>query len=182
MLKKLFGLAVASLFTVSTIATTPALAEDAKKMDKKVEAKKEDKKADKKMDAKKEDKKADKKMDAKKEDKKADKKMDAKKEDKKADKKMDAKKEDKKADKKMDAKKEDKKADKKMDAKKMTSVNINKATEAELKNLPGVGDVVAKAIVEHRKKNGNFKKIEDLKAVKGIGDKTFEGMKKMLAL
>ena len=57
------------------------------------------------------------------------------------------------------------------------AVNINTATEAELDKLPGVGPAKAKAIVEDRKKNGSFKTTDDLKRVKGIGDKNFEAMK-----
>lgn len=57
------------------------------------------------------------------------------------------------------------------------AVNINTATEAELDKLPGVGPAKAKAIVEDRKKNGPFKTTDDLKRVKGIGDKNFEKLK-----
>ncbi|MCX7175240.1 MAG: helix-hairpin-helix domain-containing protein [Proteobacteria bacterium] len=57
------------------------------------------------------------------------------------------------------------------------AVNINTATEAELDQLPGVGPAQAKAIVEDRKKNGPFKTTDDLKRVKGIGDKNFEKLK-----
>jgi competence protein ComEA len=57
------------------------------------------------------------------------------------------------------------------------AVNINTATEAELDKLPGVGPAKAKAIIEDRKKNGPFKTADDLKRVKGIGDKNFEKLK-----
>lgn len=57
------------------------------------------------------------------------------------------------------------------------AVNINTATEAELEKLQGIGPAKAKAIVEDRKKNGPFKTADDLKRVKGIGDKNFEKLK-----
>lgn len=57
------------------------------------------------------------------------------------------------------------------------AVNINTAPEAELLKLQGVGPVIAKAIVDDRKNNGSFKTIDDLKRVKGIGDKNFEKLK-----
>ncbi|MFA6313181.1 MAG: helix-hairpin-helix domain-containing protein [Sterolibacterium sp.] len=57
------------------------------------------------------------------------------------------------------------------------AVNINTATEAELEKLQGIGPAKAKAIVEDRKKNGPFKTAEDLKRVKGIGDKNFAALK-----
>jgi competence protein ComEA len=50
-------------------------------------------------------------------------------------------------------------------------VNINSASAAQLATLKGLGDVKAQAIVEHREKNGPFKSVDDLKQVKGIGDK-----------
>ena len=57
-------------------------------------------------------------------------------------------------------------------------VNINKADAAALmENLPGIGEVKAKAIVDHRKKNGDFKSIDDLLKVQGIGEATFKNIK-----
>lgn len=104
---------------------------------------------------------------------------------KKSDKKVEVKSEKKAA--KKDSAKMNKKASKKLEAKKMdmkklVPVNINTATETELKNIPGIGEKIAKAIVEQRTKVGKFKKLEDLKSVKGIGDKSFEKMKKALSL
>jgi competence protein ComEA len=48
-------------------------------------------------------------------------------------------------------------------------LNINRATEAELESLPGIGPAVAKRIVARRDSIGRFEKLEDLDAVKGIG-------------
>lgn len=53
-------------------------------------------------------------------------------------------------------------------------ININKASQEELVQLPRVGEAVAKRIIEYREKNGPFKTVEDLKAVQGIGDKIFD--------
>ncbi|MDB5801987.1 MAG: topoisomerase [Rhodocyclales bacterium] len=64
----------------------------------------------------------------------------------------------------------------------IAAVNINTATEQELDSLPGVGPAKAKAIVEYRKANGNFKSVDDLKNVKGIGDKTFADLKSQIAV
>ncbi len=55
-------------------------------------------------------------------------------------------------------------------------IDINTASAAELATLPGIGDSKAKAIVEHRAVDP-FRSIEDLKKVKGIGDKTFESLR-----
>jgi len=53
-------------------------------------------------------------------------------------------------------------------------IDINKASVEELVELPRVGEAVAKRIVLFREKNGPFKKVEDLKSVRGIGDKVFD--------
>ncbi len=62
------------------------------------------------------------------------------------------------------------------------AVNINSATKEQLETLNGIGPVKAQAIIDYRKKNGSFKSLEDIKKVNGIGDKTFDALKKDLAL
>lgn len=54
-------------------------------------------------------------------------------------------------------------------------VNINQATKAELMQLPGIGDAKAEAILNFRTEH-QFKSVEDLLAVKGIGEKMLEKM------
>jgi len=56
------------------------------------------------------------------------------------------------------------------------AININTATKEELMTLKGVGEATAENIIEYRKAN-KFKTIEDIKNVKGIGDKKFEAIK-----
>ena len=56
------------------------------------------------------------------------------------------------------------------------AVNINTASKEELMTLKGVGEATAEAIIEYRKEN-KFTKIEDIKNIKGIGDKKFEAIK-----
>lgn len=53
-------------------------------------------------------------------------------------------------------------------------ISINEAAISELVNLPGIGPSIAQRIVEYRDVNGKFKKLEDVKKVKGIGDKLFQ--------
>jgi comEA protein len=55
-------------------------------------------------------------------------------------------------------------------------VDINTASAAELASLPGIGDSKAKAIIDHRTADP-FRTIEDLKKVKGIGERTFEALR-----
>lgn len=56
-------------------------------------------------------------------------------------------------------------------------VDVNRAGSAELAELPGVGDTLARRIVEHRSEHGPFKSWDDLGRVKGIGVKTLEGLR-----
>lgn len=69
----------------------------------------------------------------------------------------------------------------KVDGKKET-VNINTATKEELMTLPGVGESTAIKIIDYRKSNGKFQKIEDIKNVPGIGDSKFQNMKEKLSV
>ena len=54
------------------------------------------------------------------------------------------------------------------------ALDLNRATEADLDALPGIGPSKAKAIIAHRDKIGGFRRVEQLLDVKGIGPKVFE--------
>lgn len=56
-------------------------------------------------------------------------------------------------------------------------VNVNTASAVDLAAIKGIGPAKAQAIVEYREKNGAFKTIDDLKAVRGIGDKMVEQLR-----
>ena len=59
-------------------------------------------------------------------------------------------------------------------------ININKATQTELETLPGVGPSLALKIIKHRKENGKFKSIEELKNVSGVGENKYEELKELI--
>jgi len=59
-------------------------------------------------------------------------------------------------------------------------VNINTATVEQLILLPRVGPALAQRIVTFRTTNGKFKSVEELVAVRGIGEKSFEHLKPYL--
>ena len=61
-------------------------------------------------------------------------------------------------------------------------VNINNATFDELKTLSGIGDAKAKAIIEYRLKNGNFKTIDELKNVNGISESIYAKIKENITV
>jgi competence ComEA-like helix-hairpin-helix protein len=53
------------------------------------------------------------------------------------------------------------------------AVSINTATVAELEALPGIGRKTAEAIVEHREKNGPFRRVEHIMLVRGMSERRF---------
>jgi len=57
------------------------------------------------------------------------------------------------------------------------AVDLNTATKAELEAVTGIGPSKADAIVEYRKNNGPFKKVDDLKEIKGFGDKSVDKLR-----
>ena len=64
-----------------------------------------------------------------------------------------------------------------------TPVNINTAdAQAIADSLNGIGEKKAQAIIEYREKNGDFKTIESLTEVAGIGEKTVEKNKEDILL
>ena len=59
-------------------------------------------------------------------------------------------------------------------------LDINKATQEELETLSGIGPSTANKIIQYRKDNGNFKNIEDLKNVNGIGESKYNEIKEKI--
>jgi competence protein ComEA len=64
----------------------------------------------------------------------------------------------------------------------MAGVNINTATQAELESLKGIGPVKAQAIIDYRKKNGNFKSVDELEKVNGVGPATLQNVRNDIAV
>jgi competence protein ComEA len=56
-------------------------------------------------------------------------------------------------------------------------VNVNSATLAELETLPGIGPTLAEAIIAERERRGGFKSVNELRDVRGIGEKRFADLK-----
>lgn len=56
-------------------------------------------------------------------------------------------------------------------------ININESDAAGLMKIKGIGKVLAGRIVEYRSVNGNFRYVEDLKKVKGFGQKLYDKVK-----
>lgn len=62
-----------------------------------------------------------------------------------------------------------------------TCISINSATIEELDTLSGIGEKMAQRIIDERTKEP-FYALEDIKRVKGVGDKLFEKMKDQICL
>ncbi len=62
------------------------------------------------------------------------------------------------------------------------AVNVNQATAKQLEALPGVGKVTAEQIVAYRTQKGPFASVDDLGNVKGIGPKTLEKLRPLVAV
>jgi competence protein ComEA len=56
-------------------------------------------------------------------------------------------------------------------------VNLNTATQPQLEALPGIGPALAEAIIVERERRGGFRSVNELRDVRGIGDKRFADLK-----
>ena len=70
----------------------------------------------------------------------------------------------------------------KTQAREQATVNINRASEGELVSLNGIGSSKAQAIILYRDMFGNFKTVDELAKVKGIGAKTVEKNRSRLSV
>jgi competence protein ComEA len=61
-------------------------------------------------------------------------------------------------------------------------INLNTATATQLESLPGIGAKTAQRIIEHRQKNGSFKKIEELMNIRGVGEKSFLKLRPLITV
>ncbi|QUH05877.1 ComEA family DNA-binding protein [Saccharopolyspora erythraea] len=61
-----------------------------------------------------------------------------------------------------------------------SKIDLNTATEEQLDELPGVGEVTAKRIVQWRTENGRFASVEQLREVDGIGDTRFSRLRDLV--
>ena len=64
----------------------------------------------------------------------------------------------------------------------IAAVNLNTATKDELVVLPGIGPAKAQAIVDYRNQHGPFRSIDEIRKVKGIGEKLFISIKPELSI
>lgn len=60
------------------------------------------------------------------------------------------------------------------------TINVNAATSEDLESISGIGEVIASRIIDYRNQFGSFDNLEDLKKIKGIGNKKIETIKKYI--
>lgn len=61
-------------------------------------------------------------------------------------------------------------------------LDLNRATASDLEELPGIGPVLAARIIDHREAHGPFAEIGDLRAVSGIGERTFQSLVELITV
>jgi len=61
-------------------------------------------------------------------------------------------------------------------------LDLNRGTTTELEALPGIGEVLARRIVEYRREHGPFHSVEELVQVKGIGEKMMQKLRPLVGV
>ncbi len=61
-------------------------------------------------------------------------------------------------------------------------ININSATQEELERLPGIGARNAEKIIQYRDQNGPFSHTDELKAIPGIKERTFQKLETLVTI
>ena len=56
-------------------------------------------------------------------------------------------------------------------------INLNVATESELRSIDGIGEKLAKRIIDKRDSIGRFTAVEQLLEIEGIGENIFDKIK-----
>jgi competence protein ComEA len=55
-------------------------------------------------------------------------------------------------------------------------INLNRATAAELMQLPGIGEVMSRRIIEYRERNGPFRRPAEVIIIAGFSEKKYRAL------
>ena len=61
-------------------------------------------------------------------------------------------------------------------------VNLNAATAEDLKELPGIGDVMARRVIDYRERHGRFRRTEEIIIVEGFSEKKYRAIAAMICV
>lgn len=61
----------------------------------------------------------------------------------------------------------------------LIQIDLNRAEFGEMSLLPGVGSVLARRIIQHRRQHGPFESVDALGRVEGIGNRTLQGIREL---
>jgi competence protein ComEA len=61
-------------------------------------------------------------------------------------------------------------------------LNLNTATQSEVESLPGIGPVLGAAILRERDQRGGFRSVDELRSVRGIGEKRFDDLRDLVTV
>ncbi|MGZ8765051.1 MAG: helix-hairpin-helix domain-containing protein [Acidimicrobiia bacterium] len=61
-------------------------------------------------------------------------------------------------------------------------LNLNTATQTEIETLPGIGPVLGAAILRERDERGGFRAVDELRSVRGIGEKRFADLRDLVTV
>ena len=61
-------------------------------------------------------------------------------------------------------------------------LDLNTATQTEIESLPGIGPVLGAAILRERDERGGFRSVDELRSVRGIGEKRFEDLRDLVTV
>ena len=59
-------------------------------------------------------------------------------------------------------------------------LDLNRVSREDLCLIPGIGESLAREIITHRERRKRFRLVEELKNIKGIGDKKYQSLKNFL--
>lgn len=62
------------------------------------------------------------------------------------------------------------------------AINLNTASRSQLESIKGIGPSKAQAIIDYRKKHGDFRSITALEKVNGIGPETLKNIRKKVTV